>query len=413
MLTIVILAFVTSFFVCWTIGANDVANAMGTSVGSKALTFKRAVIVGGIFEFLGAVLVGSKVTSTISKGIIDSSVLSFDAVSLMLAMLAALMTTGLFLLMASKWGIPVSTTHAIVGSVAGVGIALGGLNVVNWVILGKIAISWILSPVLGGLLAYIIMRFIKKQIIYRPDADHRMYLFTPYLVAMVAFVLILSIVFKGLKNLHLDLNLGEASILAGIIAVILGIAVYAGLSFKKKGKDKEGKPKLNVLRTFGLLQIMTAAYVAFAHGANDVANGIGPLAAIYSLYQNGELTDKVGVPIWILLMGGVGIIVGLAMYGKNVIKTVGKGITAITPMRGFAAEFSAASTVLVASKMGMPISTTHTIIGAIIGVGLARKKQRVIDKQLLKKTFLTWIIQIPIVAVCAALLFAAMNFLFN
>lgn len=412
MFTILIIGAVISFFACWTIGANDAANAMGTSVGSGALTFKRAVIIGGIFEFLGAVLVGAKVTGTVSNGIIDSTVLAIEPTHIMLAMLAALLTTGLFLLAASIWGIPVSTTHAIVGSMAGVGVALGGFAVLQWAVLGKIAISWVLSPFIGALFAYLIMRFIKKQIIYRDDADHRMYLFTPYLVAMVAFVLFLSIVFKGLKNLSLDFTFGQASIVAAVIAIVIGAIVYAGLNFKRKDKPKEGKAGINVLRTFGYLQILTAAYVAFAHGANDVANGIGPLAAMVNVYQNGEIAEKVGVPFWVLLIGGAGIFIGLGMYGKNVMKTLGKGITEITPMRGFAAEFAAATTVLFASQLGMPISTTHTIVGSIIGVGLARKEKEALHGKMLRKTFITWIVQIPIVAVVAATLFATLKFFF-
>jgi len=207
MLAILIAGIIISFFACWTIGANDAANAMGTSVGSKALTFKRAVIIGGIFEFLGAVLVGSKVTDTISKGIIDSQLLSVDANQIMYAMFAALLTTGFFLLLATKWGIPVSTTHAIVGSMAGVGIAFGGFAVVHWTVLSTIALSWVVSPIVGGLIAYGLMRLIKTQIVYHEHADQRMYTLTPYLVSMVTFVLFLSIVFKGLKNLHLDFSL--------------------------------------------------------------------------------------------------------------------------------------------------------------------------------------------------------------
>jgi len=221
----------------------------------------------------------------------------------------------------------------------------------------------------------------------------------------VVFVLFLSIVFKGLKNLKLDFSFGEASIVAAILALLVGVAVYAGLSFKRKDKAKEGKPGLNVLRTFGYLQILTAAYVAFAHGANDVANGIGPLAAMANIYKNGSLAASVGVPFWVLVLGGSGIFLGLAMYGRNVMKTLGKGITEITPMRGFAAEFAAATTVLFASQLGRPISTTHTIVGSIIGVGLARKEKAVLDKKLLRKTFAIWILQIPFVAMCAGVIF--------
>jgi PiT family inorganic phosphate transporter len=403
MLTLVVFAAIASFFVCWTIGANDVANAMGTSVGSKALTFRRAILVGAVFEFLGAVLVGSKVTETISKGIIDVSTLH-DSQELTLAMIATLLSTGFFLFLVSRFGIPVSTTHAVVGSVAGAGIALGGVSVIAWKVLGTIALSWLISPVFGGILAYIVLRLIKTQIIYRDDADHRMYLATPYLLAMVTFVLVLSIVLKGLKNLNLDLSFGDATLLAGILALVVGALAYAFLSFKKKNGNGE-KPGINVLRTFGYLQILTAAYVAFAHGANDVANGIGPLAAVVNAYQSGSVAKSVGVPFWILILGGSGIVLGLAMYGKRVMQTIGKGITEITPMRGFAAEFAAATVVLVASKMGMPISTTHTIVGAIVGVGLARREKEVLDKKLLSKTVLTWIVQIPIVAIVSALIF--------
>lgn len=407
MLTILIIGVVISFFACWAIGANDAANALGTSVGSKALTFRQAVIVGGVFEFLGAVLVGSKVTNTISNGIIDSSTLNIAPEAIMLAMLAALCTTGGFLFAASKWGVPVSTTHAIVGSMTGVGIALGGFAIVRWAVLGKIALSWIVSPIMGGIFAYIIMRLIKKRIMYHENAEHRMYIATPYLVSLVVFVLFLSMVFKGLKNLNLYLTFGQASIVAAIFAVMVGVGVYAVLAMRHKRNGNKEKPQLSVLKTFGYLQVLTAAYVAFAHGANDVANGIGPLAAMANVYQEGMISDKVPVPFWVLLLGGGGIFLGLATYGKNVIRTLGKGITEITPMRGFAAEFSAATTVLFASQLGMPISTTHTIVGAIIGVGLARKEKQVLDAKLLHKTFAIWVMQIPIVALIAGLLFLA------
>lgn len=390
---LLLIALAVGVYMAWGIGANDVANAVGTSVGSGALTFRRAVIVAGVAEFLGATLAGGQVTETVRNGMVHAEVFT-DPQVYVWGMLAALLAAAVWLNLASYVGAPVSTTHSIVGAVIGFGLLVGGLDAINLPKVGIIASSWIISPISGGLLAFFMFRFIRKKVLHAPHPTAALYRIAPFLIAIVAFVLVLSLIFKGLKNLNFDFALPQALIVALIAAIVIGgLAKLVFVYHRHRFHEDDA----HVEKVFILLQIVTAAYVAFAHGANDVANAIGPLAAVWDVVTTGVISEKVGVPFWILLLGGGGIVLGLATFGWRVIKTIGEKITAITPSRGFCAEFGAATTVLVASKLGLPISTTHTLVGAVVGVGLAQGLDA-LDLAVVKKIALGWIITLPITA---------------
>jgi inorganic phosphate transporter, PiT family len=402
---------IAGLYMAWTIGANDVANAMGTSVGSGALTLGGAIIVAGIMEFSGAVLMGSGVTDTISKGIIETT--RFAATGplgedgpllLALAMFAALLAAAAWLHLATHFGLPVSTTHSIVGAVLGVGIVSFGWRGVDWGTMLRIVSSWVVSPVLGGLLAFLAFLYIRQAILRAPDPIEATRRSAPLIVAVVVAVMMLSFIYKVLRN-RIDAPPG---LMAAIAAIVVG--TVAGLltrAFVRRRKPEPGaNPYAFVERVFALLQIATACFVAFAHGANDVANAIGPLAAVVTLYRTGfdTVVSQVDVPTWVLVTGGAGIVLGLATLGHKVIATVGKQITEITPTRGFCAEFGAATTVLVASTIGLPISTTHTLVGGVVGVGFAQGIAA-LNVRVIRNIVSSWIATVPAAAGTAAVLF--------
>jgi PiT family inorganic phosphate transporter len=373
-----VLACIFGFFMAWGIGANDVANAMGTSVGSRALTIKQAILIAMVFEFMGAYLAGGEVTSTIRKGIIDAEVLSDSPELMVYGMMSALLAAGTWLMIASIKGWPVSTTHTIVGAI--VGFASVGISVdaIHWGAVGKIVMSWVVSPVMAGTLSFSLFMSVKILILDTDDPFHRAKKYIPIYMWMVGFMIAMVTLIKGLKHVGLDIDLGFDSTFANAlpIAAVIGFAV-AGLGsvFLSRIKDTPDADDRfdSVEKIFAILMIFTACAMAFAHGSNDVANAVGPLAAIASTVQSGgEIAAKSAMPWWILLVGGLGIVVGLATYGWKVIATVGRKITELTPSRGFAAELGAASTVVIASSTGLPISTTHTLVGAVLGVGFAR-----------------------------------------
>ncbi|MBU1701477.1 MAG: inorganic phosphate transporter [Candidatus Eisenbacteria bacterium] len=385
----------------WNIGANDVANAMGTSVGSRALTFRQAVILAGIFEFAGAVLVGSHVTDTVRKGIVNPMAFVDEPQLLIYGMLAALIASALWLHLASHLGQPVSTTHSIVGSIFGFGLITGGA--VKWATMGSIVASWIISPLVSGLIGFFLFMFVRKMIFSsrRPNAAAAR--IAPYFITLVVAILCLSLIYKGLKNLHLNLPLPTALLVSISIGAVVGVAAYFHFTHRR-GEASTLKDHMDAEHIFKYLQVTTACYIAFAHGANDVANAVGPLAAIHSVYTTGEVSMKVQMPMWILLIGGGGIVLGLAMFGRRVMETIGKKITDMTPSRGFSAEFSAATTVLVCSKIGLPVSTTHALVGAVIGVGLARGLAA-LQMQTVKKIYGSWLATIPATAGLTILFF--------
>ncbi|MGH7448979.1 MAG: inorganic phosphate transporter [Longimicrobiales bacterium] len=398
-------------YMAWGIGANDVANAMGTSVGSGALTLLGAIIVAGVLEFGGAVLIGSSVTRTISKGIIDTAM--FDVSGpwgadgprlLAVGMLCALIAAAAWLHVATHFGLPVSTTHSIVGAVLGIGLVSFGISGVDWGTMLQIMASWVVSPLLGGVLAFLSFFAIRRFILSAPDPVGATIRTSPYIIAIVVALLVLSFIYKVLQNRV------EAPPVLVAFGIAAGAGLVAGVLASALTRNMAPAPGMSpyqfVERVFALLQIATACFVAFAHGANDVANAIGPVAAVVSLHQAGfaAVPATVDVPLWVLVLGGGGIVIGLATLGFKVIATIGREITEITPTRGFSAEFGAAATVLLASSLGLPISTTHTLVGAVIGVGFARGIGA-LNLRIIRNIVNSWIATVPVAACASALLF--------
>ena len=401
----IVLAAAFGLFMAWGIGANDVANAMATSVGSKALTIKQAIFVAAIFEFLGAVLAGGEVTSTIRKGIVDSELLAGSPELLVYGMLAALLAAGTWLLIASHKGWPVSTTHSIVGAIVGFAAVGIGVDAVHWEKVGTIVMSWVVSPLTAGFIAYLIYLSVQWLILRREDPLERAKRFVPVYIFLAAFTITLVTILKGLKHVGLEISLRDAYLLAFAIAIV--IALVGGVAIRRIQPNRKADKKdhfYTVERVFGVLMIVTACSMAFAHGSNDVANAIGPLAAVISVANTGVVTAKSTLPIWVLLIGGGGIVVGLATYGIRVISTVGRKITQLTPSRGFAAELAAATTIVIASGTGIPISTTHTLVGAVLGVGVARGIEA-IDLRVVARIFVSWVVTIPAGAFLAVVFF--------
>jgi PiT family inorganic phosphate transporter len=411
------LACIFGLFMAWGIGANDVANAMGTSVGSRALTLKQAIIIAAIFEFAGAYLAGGEVTSTIRKGIIDPEVLSDSPELLVYGMLSALLAAATWLLIASIGGWPVSTTHSIVGGI--VGFAAVGISVeaVDWAKVGQIAASWVVSPLVAGVMSFGLFISVKKLIFDHENTFERARKYVPIYMWMVGFMISMVTMVKGLKHIGVDVDLGTGSQFADamMISAIIGFAVaLIGAALLSKVKiTGNANSTDNIERVFGILMIFTACGMAFAHGSNDVANAVGPVAAVVSTVQSGGLIGAQAImPWWVLGIGAVGIVVGLATYGWRVIQTIGKKITELTPSRGFAAELAAASTVVLASATGMPISTTHTLVGAVLGVGLARGVEAV-HLPTIGKIFASWLITLPAGAGLAVVFFFALTAVFS
>ena len=401
----IVLAALFGLFMAWGIGANDVANAMATSVGSKALTIKQAILVAAVFEFLGAVLAGGEVTSTIRKGIVDAELLADTPELLVYGMLAALLAAGTWLLVASHKGWPVSTTHSIVGAIVGFAAVGIGVDAVHWEKVGTIVMSWVVSPVTAGFIAFLIYLSVQRLILRQEDPLARAKLFVPVYIFLAGFTITLVTILKGLKHVGLSISLGDAYLMA--IAIAMVIAVIGAIAINRIKPDPKVEKKdhfYTVERVFGVLMVVTACSMAFAHGSNDVANAIGPLAAVISVASTGAVAAKASLPIWVLMLGGVGIVIGLATFGIRVISTVGKKITQLTPSRGFAAELAAATTIVIASGTGMPISTTHTLVGAVLGVGLARGIEA-IDLRVVARIFVSWVITIPAGAFLAIVFF--------
>ena len=399
------LAAVFGLFMAWGIGANDVANAMATSVGSKALTIKRAILVAAVFEFLGAVLAGGEVTSTIRKGIVDTNLLADTPELLVYGMLASLLAAGTWLLVASKKGWPVSTTHSIVGAIVGFAAVGIGIDAVQWGGVATIVASWVVSPLTAGLIAFAIYLSVQRLILSREDPLARAKRYVPVYIFLAAFTITLVTILKGLSHVGLTISLTNSYLLAVVIAI--AIAVVGAVFINRIQPDRKLEKKQHfytVERVFGVLMVVTACGMAFAHGSNDVANAIGPLAAVISVANSGVVEAKSSLPLWVLLIGGAGIVAGLATFGVHVISTVGKKITQLTPSRGFAAELAAATTIVIASGTGIPVSTTHTLVGAVLGVGIARGIEA-IDLRVVGRIFVSWVVTIPAGALLAIVFF--------
>ena len=391
------LAAVFGLYMAWGIGANDVANAMATSVGSKALTIRQAILVAAVFEFLGAVLAGGEVTSTIRRGIVDTSLMADDPRLLVLGMLAALLAAGTWLMVASRKGWPVSTTHSIVGAIVGFTVAGIGVGAVQWGKVGTIVMSWVVSPVLAGVIAFSIFMTVQLLILRHENPLERARRYVPIYIFFAAFSMTLVTILKGLTHVGLDISATNSYLLATAIAV--SVAIIGAIGIRRIKSDRKAE-KEHHFATVGVLMVVTACSMAFAHGSNDVANAIGPLAAVISVASTGVVGGESAIPPWVLLIGGTGIVIGLATYGRHVIATVGQKITHLTPSRGFAAELAAAATIIIASGTGIPISTTHTLVGAVLGVGMARGIEA-IDLRVVGQVFISWIVTIPAGAILA------------
>ncbi len=408
-----ILAAIFGLFMAWGIGANDVANAMATSVGSRVLTIKQAVFIAAIFEFAGAVLAGGEVTNTIRSGIIEVGLLEDYPEELIFGMLAALLAAGTWLLIASAMGWPVSTTHSIVGAIMGFAITGLGWGAVHWPVVGSIVASWVISPVLAGCVAYMLFRSVQLLILDRRDPITSARRFVPLYIFATGFIMTLMTTLKGLQHVGLELSTAESC----------GIAVIVGATLAVGGKlvidripidpslDREFH-YTNVERIFAVLMVITACAMAFSHGSNDVANAIGPVAAVLTIVQSGEVAGKAPVPIWVLLLGAAGIVAGLLMLGHRVIATVGREITQLTPSRGFACELAAAGTVVMASSFGIPVSTTHTLVGAVLGVGLARGIAA-LNLSAVRRIFLSWVVTLPAGGILSVIFFHIMRISFS
>lgn len=458
-----ILVLVIGFYMAWNIGANDVSNAMGTSVGSGALTLRRAVMLAAVLEFSGAFFFGSHVSETVQRGLIDTDMFVAEPLVLILGMCGALFGTGIWLQIASYFGWPVSTTHAIVGSILGFGGVIGGAEAIQWGEVFYIASSWVISPLISGVISFVIFNILQRNILYAMNPTEATKKYIPLLVFIVMSTFSLSLIFNGLDNFDLSFTFSETLGIAFAVGILTSAIAYllvrrvafpdtetrppsryspqTVISLEKAIKhlqrvhvvsvdethDQVGKimrevkslsqkmrhetsfsERTSEYRTmekmFVYLQIISACFVAFAHGSNDVANAIGPVAAVWDTIQNGVVSDIAPIPSWLLAFGGLGIVIGLATWGWRVIETIGKKITELTPTRGFCAEFGTATTILIASKLGMPISTTHCLVGAVLGVGLARG-MRALNLNMIRDIALSWVITLPASAAMSVISF--------
>ncbi|MGF1725211.1 inorganic phosphate transporter [Photobacterium nomapromontoriensis] len=397
------------------IGANDVANAMGTSVGSKALTVKQAIIIAMIFEFAGAYLAGGEVTDTIRKGVIDMAYFTDKPEILVYGMMSALLAAGTWLLLASYMGWPVSTTHSIIGAIIGFACISVGTEAVAWSSVQGIVGSWLITPLISGIFAYLIFISAQRLIFDTDNPLKNAKRFVPVYMFITAMVIALVTIKKGLKHVGLHLSSGEAwvaSIAVSTIVMIFGY-IYISKKYTDDGTSVDSNGYAGVERVFSLLMVVTACAMAFAHGSNDVANAIGPLSAVVStVHSMGQIAEQTTMAWWILPLGGVGIVIGLATMGHKVMATVGTGITELTPSRGFAAQLATASTVVLASGTGLPISTTQTLVGGVIGVAFARGIAA-LNLGVVRNIVASWVVTLPAGALLAVIFFYLMQAVFG
>ena len=395
---ILIIGYIFGFYMAWNIGANDVANSMASAVGAKAITIRQAIFIAGILNVVGAVFIGSHVTNTIRKEIVSTEILSDPHVALIGA-LSAMLAAALWVSFATWKSLPVSTTHSIVGAMIGFGIMAGGFSVINWAKLAAVVISWVISPVFSLIISFLMFKTIVKLILVKKNAFIRSLRLSPVFIGMTAFVVVLSFLFKTPLGKTLSIDTWTALLVALVIGGLVG---YAGKGLLRRftRPDDDGGTE----QVFRKIQIGTSCYVALAQGANDVANAIGPLALIYFLVKSGNVGTQVPVPAWLLLFGGVGIACGIAMAGHRVMETIGTKITTLTNTRGFSVDFAAASTVLIASKMGLPVSTTHAAVGGVLGVGLAGGIEAV-NFGIVFQIMLYWVLTVPAAAVTSMIIF--------
>eukprot|EP00128_Syssomonas_multiformis_P004378 Colp12_sorted_trinity150504_noHs@7351 len=475
-LWILVLGFILAFFLALAIGANDVANSFATSVGAKVLTLKQACILASIFEMLGCFLIGQHVSETIRKGIVDPETFADDPAELMLGMLTALATSTIWLFIATFFKLPVSGTHSVVGALVGFTLVARGADSVKWWAVGKIAMSWVLSPLLSGFVSVTLFLVVRKFILNRENSVEAGLAALPLFYSVTVGINLFSVTYKGSPLLHFDeiplwgcfvIVVGGGIVCAALVYVFLvpwtrrhvygysrlenetehtvtpaAAAVMASAeagSSSKKAHNKldidphispnllpirsESTASLLAVRTevpddnglevaateklFSTLQVLTAVFGSFSHGGNDVSNAIGPMIAIYTVWNTGEVSQSSDIPYWLLALGGVGIVLGLWVWGRRVIETVGSDLTAMTPSRGFSIEIGAALTVLVASNVGLPISTTHCKVGSVVGVGRVEGKSSV-NWSLFRNIAISWIVTVPFCGLTAAALMAAL-----
>lgn len=388
------------FYMAWSIGANDVANSMATAVGAKAITFKQAVLIAGILNFVGAVFVGPHVAETIKGGIVKSDMI-VDPHVLLLGFIASLLAAAFWVTLSTWKEMPISTTHSIIGALIGFGIIAGGFSSINWGKLGQVAASWIISPIAGCIIAFFVFKVIVKLIFAKEEPVKSAKIVGPLIIGVTAFLIASSLLLK--TELSKILGVSELSHVILISTSISTVVIILGIFLLRNVEAKSVEDYATVEGIFRKLQIITSCYVAFSHGANDVANAIAPVAAIVPL-ASGEMSLTAQIPPELLALGGIGIAVGCLTWGKRVMKTVGGRITTLTNTRGFSVDFGAATTVLIASKLGLPISTSHTVVGAVIGVGLARGLEA-IDLSIIKKIIVSWLLTVPVAAATSAAIF--------
>jgi PiT family inorganic phosphate transporter len=401
---ILIIGYCCGFYMAWNIGANDVANSMASAVGAKAITIRQAIFIAGILNVIGATFIGSHVTNTIRKGIVSTEIMTDPHVALIGAF-AALLAAALWVSFATWKSLPVSTTHSIVGAMIGFGIVAGGFSTVNWGKLGAVVMSWIISPLFSMVIAYVMFKIIVHVIISKRQAYEAAIRLSAIFIGVACFVIVLSFLFKTPLGKNLSVSAPLATALGAVLAAIFGIIGRIAIKRFVTPEVTDG-----VEQIFRRIQIGTSCYVALAQGANDVANAIGPLAVIYFLAKTGSVGAKVPVPIFLLLFGGVGIACGIAMAGYRVMDTIGNKITTLTNTRGFSVDFAAATTVMLASKMGLPVSTTHAAVGGVMGVGIARGIEAV-NFRIIFQIMVYWVLTVPAAAMTSMALFKIIEFI--
>ncbi len=402
---VLIVGYVLGFYMAWNIGANDVANSMASAVGANAITIRQAIFIAAILNVIGATFIGSHVTNTIRKGIVSTDVLTDPHLALVGA-LAALLAAALWVSFATWKSLPVSTTHSIVGAMIGFGFMAGGLDVINWHKLGAVVMSWVISPIFATIIAFGMLRFIIRFVLSRQDPARAALRLSPAFIGTTCFVIVLSFVFKTPLGKRLAIGTPAALAVALLIAIVAG---YLGKHLVRRFVLESTSGDTEEI--FRRIQIGTSCYVALAQGANDVANAIGPLAVIYFLAKTGAVGSKVQVPVFLLLFGGVGIACGIWMAGYRVMATIGTKITTLTNTRGFCVDFAAATTVLVASKMGLPVSTTHAAVGGVLGVGLARGIEAV-NFRIILQIMVYWVLTVPAAAITCMALFKIIDWIY-
>ena len=402
-----------AFYLAWNLGANDVANSMGTSVGSKAVTLKQAIIIAGILEFTGAVVFGRAVSETLATGVTNPSLFASSPKILLLGMVSVLLACGLWLQIATSFGLPVSSSHGVVGAIAGFSAVYAGINAVDWSTIGRITIGWVLTPVISGIIAALFYSVVKRWILDQPNPLFQLREWIPWLstILLTVFgVIVLPTVTQPVQAFltnQLGINIPNHD----IPLVVGAIAIFAltWFSWRQLGTGDGGLGTGDVERLLGRFQVVSACFVAFAHGSNDVGNAIAPLAAIVYINRTGSIPlNDFSIPFWILILGGVGIVAGLAVMGKKVIATIGESIIPLQPSSGFCAELATATTILVASRLGLPVSTSHALVGAVVGIGLL-KDWKSVSLQTVRSIGLAWIITIPITATLGAIIFLSLR----